>query len=111
MLRPPLLKPSQMKKKRKECYEITRDGRLLIDISTPNGRAMRDEITAKAWSRDGGICGICKRYVCLLDCVRDHIRPCGMGGATRDDSLDNIQPAHPDCNSLKGSRRDFYLVP
>ena len=106
-----LLKPKNQKKPHKEHYEYTRDGRLIIDISTVAGRNMRDEITAKAWSRDDGICGICKRYVCLLDAVRDHIIPCGMGGSTRDDSLRNIQPAHPECNNIKGSRRDFFIAP
>jgi 5-methylcytosine-specific restriction endonuclease McrA len=103
-----LLKPYQ-KKRKKECHEITRDGRLIIDTSTAAGRDMRDGITAQAWSRDNGICGICGRYVCLLECVRDHIIPCGMGGSTRDDALGNIQPAHPDCNMLKGSQRNFTL--
>jgi len=108
---PPLLKPKDKKKGPKPCYEITRDNRLIIDLSKRQGREMRDTITAKAWSRAEGICGICGHYVCLLDAVGDHIKPRGMGGATRDDSETNIQAVHPECNSLKGSQRDFSLVP
>jgi 5-methylcytosine-specific restriction endonuclease McrA len=104
-----LPKPKDKKKTRRDCFEITRDGRLIIDISTVKGRDMRDGITAKAWSRQEGLCGICRRYVCLLESVGDHIKPRGMGGATRDDSLENIQAVHPECNSLKGSRRDFQI--
>lgn len=106
-----ILKPKDQKKARKPCYEITKDGRLIIDRTLASGRAMRDGITARAWSRDEGICGICKRYVCLLDAVGDHIKPCGMGGSTRDDALPNIQAVHPECNMLKGSQRDFFLAP
>jgi 5-methylcytosine-specific restriction endonuclease McrA len=103
-----LLKPYQMKKK-KECYEITRDGRWIIDTSTPKGREMRDTITAAAWSRDNGACGICGKYVCLLEAVGDHIVPRGMGGGTRDDRVENIQVAHWGCNTVKSSQRNFKL--
>lgn len=71
---------------------------------------MRDGITAQAWIRDNAICGICKEYVCLLESVGDHIKPKGMGGAFRDDRVENIQAVHPECNSLKGSSRDFFLA-
>jgi 5-methylcytosine-specific restriction endonuclease McrA len=96
---------------KKTHFEVTKDNRLIIDLSTPKGREMRDTITAKAWTRDNCICGICGKYVCLLEAVGDHIIPRGMGGATRNDSLENIQAVHPKCNGLKGSQRDFSLVP
>ena len=47
----------------------------------------------------------------ILEAVGDHIKPRGMGGGTRDDSLANIQASHPQCNSIKQSQRDFYIVP
>jgi hypothetical protein len=39
--------------------------------------------------------------------VPDHKEPRRMGGGFRDDSEDNICAAHVDCNTEKGSRRDF----
>ncbi len=64
---------------------------------------------AQAWERDNGICGICKKPVGFAEFVPDHIKPKGHGGATHDDRLENLQPAHSWCNSLKGSRREFYI--
>ena len=77
----------------------------------PRGREARDKLIAQAWERDDHKCGICGRYVCLLDAVWDHIVPRGMGGATRDDVLDNIRAVHFDCNSRRGSIRDYSLTP
>ena len=77
----------------------------------PRGREARDKLIAQAWERDDHKCGICGRYVCILEAVWDHKVPRGMGGATRDDRLENIQAAHSSCNGLKGSQRDFYITP
>lgn len=53
-----------------------------------------------------GICGICKeRFTDYSDVVPDHISPCGMGGAWRDDHPDNIQAVHWWWNGEKGSIR------
>jgi 5-methylcytosine-specific restriction endonuclease McrA len=104
-----------MKKKyfvhRKQCFEITKDGRTVIDTSSPKGREMRDALVAAAWDRDAGKCGICGKYVCLLEATWDHIVPRGMGGSTRNNVLDNINAVHPECNGIKGSQRDFHLTP
>jgi len=96
---------------KKECFETTKDGRTIIDISTPKGRLMRDSLIARAWSRDDGKCGICGKYVCLIEATWDHIIPRGMGGSTRNDVLENINAVHPECNGIKGSKRDFFLTP
>ena len=106
-----LLKPKDMKKKPKPYFKEYPDGRLVIDLKTRQGREMRDGITARAWNRQGGLCGICHRYVCLLEAVGDHIRPRKMGGSERDDRECNIQAVHPICNGLKSSKRDFYITP
>src|ERR1700744_2818304 len=105
-------KPKIRKKKTPKAYfKEYSDGRLVIDLDMPQGREMRAKIIAQAWERDHHLCGICQRYVCLLEAVWDHIKPRGMGGGFRDDRLENIQAVHPVWNGLKGSQRDFTLVP
>ena len=48
-------------------------------------------------------CGICKRVVHKLEVTLDHKIPRSRAPELRFDP-DNIQPAHYECNSLKGSR-------
>jgi 5-methylcytosine-specific restriction endonuclease McrA len=53
------------------------------------------------------LCGIC--WLPLSDDPNhvqlDHIKSKGMGGAQRDDHLDNLQATHPGCNMRKGSKK------
>lgn len=51
-----------------------------------------------------GLCAICWKPVRREPSV-DHVNPRGMGGALRDDHVDNLQGAHRYCNERKGSRR------
>jgi excisionase family DNA binding protein len=51
------------------------------------------------WERDGGICGICQGGVDLSRMHIDHITPIKLGGS---DEWENLQPAHPPCNTRKG---------
>jgi 5-methylcytosine-specific restriction endonuclease McrA len=53
-----------------------------------------------------GECTICKvKFTEYTDVVPDYINPRGMGGAWRDDHLENIQAVHWWCNGEKGSSR------
>lgn len=52
------------------------------------------------------ICGICGKPIeDFREASLDHIEPKGMGGAFRDDHIDNLQAAHKSCNFEKGSKR------
>jgi hypothetical protein len=46
-----------------------------------------------------------KKFTDYSDIVPDHINPCGMGGAWRDDHPENIQTVHWWCKREKGSSR------
>lgn len=52
-------------------------------------------------------CGICGKPIYTWDdLVPDHIAPGKMGGC-KDNSVDNLQPAHVFCNLEKGSQRNY----
>ena len=59
-------------------------------------------ITLRQWvySRDDGICQICRKPVDPSDYHIDHIIPRAYDGS---DSPENLQLAHPACNYAKGS--------
>lgn len=48
--------------------------------------------------RDDGVCGICGEDVDPFDFHVDHIIPCAQGG---EHSYENVQLAHPGCNTKK----------
>lgn len=89
------------------------DGRVIM--SWPDWQKQRIAI----YERDGAICQIpkskdgkfspigkpCGGYVRREDYECDHIIPCGMNGANRDDRAENLQCSHRWCNHEKGSRR------
>lgn len=54
-----------------------------------------------------GLCGICWQPLPeeLNRIHPDHIEPKGLGGATHDSHIDNLQATHIRCNLEKGSRR------
>lgn len=53
------------------------------------------------------ICGICDEEIRTREeLASDHVIP----GTYRDDSEENLQPAHGICNEIKGSRRNFKIV-
>jgi 5-methylcytosine-specific restriction endonuclease McrA len=51
------------------------------------------------FERDNGVCGICSKPVVKSAMAIDHIIPLARGG---DHSYNNVQLAHPWCNSKKG---------
>lgn len=52
------------------------------------------------------ICPLCKKpFDDYRNIELDHIEPKGMGGARRDDHIDNLQATHRGCNFEKGSKR------
>ncbi len=57
-----------------------------------------------------GICGICLEPVSYADASLDHIVPLARGGAH---TASNVQPAHLQCNAIKGARplefAQFYI--
>jgi hypothetical protein len=52
------------------------------------------------WTRDGGICWICKGPVELADASRDHFLPRSKGGKN---NIENLKLAHKSCNSRRGN--------
>lgn len=85
-------------------FDRFRDGRERCTKSV-RGRNEYAKRGAEAWERDGGICGICDQPVGFAEFTIDHVVPRGLGGGTRDDRVENLQPAHFCCNSEKGSKR------
>lgn len=67
--------------------------------------AMR-KLRLKWWHHGKRTCHLCgEAIIRLSDYVLDHIKPCGMGGGSRNDDESNLGPAHWICNSEKGSKR------
>ena len=76
-------------------------------LSDYRWRKLRRETWDKA-EREGKhlICGICRTIIlCFEDFTLDHIKPMGMGGGSRNDSVENLRPAHFMCNVERGSKR------
>ena len=58
------------------------------------------------WQQSKRTCHLCERPILdFSDYTLDHLRPKGMGGGSRDDSENNLRPAHWKCNIEKGSKR------
>lgn len=55
------------------------------------------------YTKDCGICGLCKQPVDYTLFTIDHIKPIYLGGSH---TLDNLQIAHWGCNVAKGTRYD-----
>ena len=52
------------------------------------------------------VCGICNKQITrYIDLTVGHKRSRGMGGGSRDDSPENIQPEHRLCNTGMGSKK------
>ncbi len=69
-------------------------------------QANLNKIRIRWWNEGRHECGICHYKINSFDdYVLDHRKPRGMGGGKRDDSEENLQPAHFWCNTEKGSRR------
>lgn len=58
------------------------------------------------WLKHKRKCALCGRFMKLKDVTVDHIIPKSKGG---DNHIDNYQPAHARCNSIKGNTlpKDF----
>jgi len=63
-----------------------------------------NRIISRGWS--GKHCGLCGLPVLQADMTIDHIRPVCKGGKNKG----NTQPAHKNCNQLKGSDPDNLWV-
>jgi 5-methylcytosine-specific restriction endonuclease McrA len=74
---------------------------------TEEGRAEYYRRKRVAWEDQLHHCAACGIRLGLSLAVADHIQPRGMGGGKRDDRQENIQALCWQCNSLKGSRRDY----
>lgn len=69
--------------------------------------SISNRMRRKWWDERPVFCGIClKRIVFFRDLVPDHIEPGKMGGC-KDNSEENLQPAHWQCNRAKGSQRNY----
>lgn len=54
------------------------------------------------------VCGICDEEIRYFeDLASDHIEP----GSAKSDSETNLHPAHQLCNVIKGSQRNFKILP
>lgn len=86
----PLLKPWQA------------EGR--VKLSPHHWRKLKEKMWAE---RGAGLtCALCGKAIYFFDDFQlDHIKPRGMGSGSRNDSPDNLQPAHSLCNQMKGSKR------
>jgi 5-methylcytosine-specific restriction endonuclease McrA len=79
------------------------------------GKSARDRAEYKrrredAWDRDKGICILCGLFIPFEQATTEHIIPKGMGGAKRDDRLENIGVSHFFGNGARGSQSlDRYL--
>lgn len=79
---------------RELCNRDALRRRLMFKIKEQNGHCA---------SPERGGCG--KPFDDFRGVELDHIEPKGMGGARRDDSLENLQALCATCNREKGSRR------
>ena len=85
-----------------------RPAKPIIKVSTKQAakQANLNKIRIRWWDEGRRECGICHCPISSFnDYVLDHRKPRGMGGGKRDDSEENLQPAHYLCNLEKGSKR------
>lgn len=82
------------------------DGREVCLDTAAGKREYSHRITV-AWVAQNQMCALCGKWLDIMDATADHKEPRGMGGARRDDRQENIQAAHLDCNSEKGSQRNY----
>lgn len=103
-------RPGEMKKE-VEVEHVFRDGRTKINQLCKEGRDLYQQRKRIAWEEQRRLCAICKLPLAWNISQVDHKAPRGMGGGKIDDRQENIQAVHPECNCLKGSRREgFYDV-
>ena len=85
-------------------YKQTERGRIVNRSKASRRRARAYDTTHEAidysivLARHGYICGICGRRI-TRDFHIDHIVALSLGGGH---TFENLQPAHPKCNQLKG---------
>lgn len=95
-------KRSQFVNKRTGPVTKLPDGR---EICSP--AELRRRLLKKV-EKQNGLCAICQMpFADIRDAVLDHIIPRGMGGANRDDRMQNLQAVHDRCNMAKGSIRNY----
>lgn len=97
-----------------EAITAYSDGREVIDLLLPEGRAEYMRRIAVMWDRQKRCCCICFQPMRLSESTFEHEAGRGMGGGHRDDRI--VLPdgtwvngaAHGSCNREKGSRRVTY---
>ena len=83
------------------------DGREVIGQTTPEGKAEYARRRTVALTDQEGRCAICYKALPAWLATTDHREPRGMGGGFRDDRQHNLRAVCLNCNSEKGSRRDY----
>lgn len=75
-------------------------------VREANKKQVTDEYVDRktVFERDGGTCGICHKEASVEGFHIDHVIPLSKGGRH---NYNNVQVAHPICNSIKGARLDF----
>lgn len=103
----PILKPKQ-RKRLHMAFRVVQ-GREVCSQSK-GGREEYRRRREMAWDRDRGICILCEQPVSLEEATTEHIQTKGMGGAKRDDRLDNLAVSHWFGNNSRGSiSLELYL--
>jgi hypothetical protein len=97
-------KPSQLRRKH-EAIKVFPCGREVCSASKA-GQLEYQRRTELMYERDNGVCCICHQLIDVTEYPTfEHKDGRGMGGARRDDRIENNGVAHWECNSEKGSRR------
>jgi hypothetical protein len=78
-------------KRRRDGIKVYPDGREVCQT-----KAAWAKRRYEVWRRDGMRCVDCKRALELDGCEIDHIKKRGMGGATRDDRMENLRTMCPE---------------
>lgn len=72
-----------------------------------SGSSRRNQLE-RVYTRDDGICYLCKRHVPRELASRDHVVDLSEGGSREDD---NVKLAHKKCNEWKSThRRDAFFI-
>lgn len=95
---------NRLKKFRKENPDIyhKRQAEIARRRRAKLAKVPYEKIDSEAvYKRDGGICGICGKFVQKKEFSIDHIIPISKGGSH---TYDNVQTAHLNCNIARGNR-------
>lgn len=79
------------------------------NVKPPNDSYLKKRI--RVYNKYNGICWLCNKHVGITEFSIDHVKPLSKDG---NGSMENLRPAHKDCNGIKGSHEiksseEFYL--